>query len=946
VVLDHNGDFFVMDETRWGRLSDLFERLLTSDDVATLLGAEPDPEIRRAAEELWKHHLQASREQFLNRSLQFEVMPMFRKGQVLADRFRIERMLGSGGMGEVYLATDLRIEELVALKTVARLLTHVPEVRRRIAAEVQSARRVTHPNVCRIHDLFEDGETIFFSMEYVEGRLLSEIPDDRATVRYYRQLVRQMAEGLEAAHRKGVVHGDFKPANVMVAGGSTPRAVIMDFGLARALDGAGASADASMPAGTAKYMAPELLSGARPSIRTDVYAFGVMAHQLLPGERLWDECTKARPEDRPDSLAVVIRRLQPSTTRRLWLLGSAAAAGGAFGYSFWSRTEGTAAAVPAGARVLVNGFHSEHPVAGTRVVRALMLTALKQSPRFHAIDDQDLLPALRHLQLAGGALPLAGANLQKLLTSLRAAFWIDADLNQQGSRYALNLRLSRAADGRTVIEKAIRDRPGLTDLAQVAALWLRMAAGESERSLVINPVMVGAYTSKVPEALEKYYDAMELYAVARMAEAIPLLEEAVRLDPNFAQAHSMLGMCLNSSWQYERAFPEVSRASDLAQDSRFPERERAWIQANYYTLSEDPANMVAAAIRNTDYFPDEPRYHRVLGHILCRTGRAADAVGHNRTAVELAPNDDLLRSSLMDSLCQAGRFQEALGEFQTAKSRGGKNAWLENGAGLAYLGLERYREARDAYEQEPDDPTKGLDVLRPSILDGDLERAIAGAREVRAGARGPIDAHMANEFLCGLYGITDRPALALNPLREMAGLPAYPPMARRLDCAAFWAYRLGADDVLAEVHARLAQIRSGWDNDFTRTVERHAASLESRRAGHIERAETELLDASDLGLSVWRLFDAAEFYAATGRPDRAEDYWRQLEERRGTILELWFPGVLPMAWLGRAASALARKDATMAHKYAQKVVDHWARENSQLKIVQAALKIAAASRTF
>jgi hypothetical protein len=265
---------------------------------------------------------------------------------------------------------------------------------------------------------------------------------------------------------------------------------------------------------------------------------------------------------------------------------------------------------------------------------------------------------------------------------------------------------------------------------------------------------------------------------------------------------------------------------------------------------------------------------------------------------------------------------------------------------LAYLGLERYGEAREAYEQEPDDPSKGLDVLRPAIFEGDLERAIAGAREVRAGARTSIQAHMANEFLCGLYWVTDRPASALHPLREMAALPAYPPMARRLDCAAFWAYRLGADDVLADVHSRLTQIRGGWDNDFTRTVERHAAALESWRAGAIERAETELLDASELGLSIWRLFDAAEFYAATGRPDRAEDYWREFEQHRGTLFELWFPGVLVMAWLGRAASARARKDATPARRYAQKVIDHWARKNPQLKTVQAALEIAAASRSL
>ena len=114
--------------------------------------------------------------------------------------------------------------------------------------------------MCRIHELFDEGETVFFSMEYVEGRLLSDIDPRRLGKRSAGITLLQMAEGLHAAHKTGVVHGDFKPANVMLSGDGEPRAVIMDFGLARAVNRAESEFGAalSLQAGTTDYMAPEL----------------------------------------------------------------------------------------------------------------------------------------------------------------------------------------------------------------------------------------------------------------------------------------------------------------------------------------------------------------------------------------------------------------------------------------------------------------------------------------------------------------------------------------------------------------------------------------------------------------------------------------------------------------------------------------------------------------
>ena len=295
-----------MEQARWSRVTCIFDRLLDGVDVADAIWSEPDVDIREAALDLWRHHLNAVNEDFLSSPLEFEVTPMFQPRQILVNRFRIERMLGSGGMGEVYLAWQEGVDSPVALKTIARLLAPSEAIRKRFLAEVRNARRVTHPNVCRIHELFAEGETAFFSMEYVEGIPLSEAAGS-LTPRQCLTVAKDMAEALCAAHRKGVIHGDFKPANVMMVGGAESEGLhpmIMDFGLARVVDSAGGSnfAGLSLRAGACEYMAPELLKGEAPSIRSDIFAFGKVGRELLPRERIWDECTRLLPEDRPDSL--------------------------------------------------------------------------------------------------------------------------------------------------------------------------------------------------------------------------------------------------------------------------------------------------------------------------------------------------------------------------------------------------------------------------------------------------------------------------------------------------------------------------------------------------------------------------------------------------------------------------------------------------------------------
>jgi Protein kinase domain len=205
----------------------------------------------------------------------------FVPGTMLAERYRIVGLLGRGGMGEVYRAEDLKLGQAVALKFLPNEVTHHADRLARFHQEVRLARQVSHPNVCRVHDIGETSGQHFLSMEYIDGedlasllRRIGRLPSDKAL-----ELARQLCAGLAAAHDRGVLHRDLKPANVLIDGQG--RAHLADFGLADLTT----RGDAPEIAGTPGYMAPEQLEGRGATTRTDVYALGLVLYEMFTGKR-------------------------------------------------------------------------------------------------------------------------------------------------------------------------------------------------------------------------------------------------------------------------------------------------------------------------------------------------------------------------------------------------------------------------------------------------------------------------------------------------------------------------------------------------------------------------------------------------------------------------------------------------------------------------------------
>jgi serine/threonine protein kinase/tetratricopeptide (TPR) repeat protein len=351
----------------WEKVRDVFHDVSSAppEERAAKLAAAcaGDAALREEVESLLASHDEAA--EFLEPDREPD-RPSFAAGDLVSGRYRIARLLGTGGMGEVYEAEDGELRESVALKIIRPEIASNPRILARFRREIQLARRVTHPNVCRIYDVSShrtdpgsraERKISFVSMELLHGPTLAAKlrGGGRMAPAEALPIVRQMASGLDAAHAASIVHRDFKSANVMLATASASsadvselRAVITDFGLAHDTGSESADRDArltdtGMVVGTPDYMAPEQLEEGPLTPATDVYALGVVMFEMVTGRLPFDGNTPMaiamsrlrNPAPSPRRLvpglderweAVILRCLERDPAQRYQRAGEVAAA--------------------------------------------------------------------------------------------------------------------------------------------------------------------------------------------------------------------------------------------------------------------------------------------------------------------------------------------------------------------------------------------------------------------------------------------------------------------------------------------------------------------------------------------------------------------------------------------------------------------------------------------
>ncbi|MEZ5356599.1 MAG: protein kinase [Bryobacteraceae bacterium] len=496
---------------------------------------------------------------------------VFRDGETVGGRYLIERFAGEGGMGEVYAAQDTHLGERVALKTLRPELAGDDAALERFRREVQLARRVTHPNVCRVFDLQQaadaNGNPVhFLTMEWLTGETLSEFLVREAPLAADRALsmARQLAAGLDAAHAAGVVHRDFKPGNVIVATTpGEPRLAITDFGLARTPAGSvEVTAGTAAGIGTPAYMAPEQIEGKAAGPAADIYALGIVLYEMVTARRPYEASTpmamasmKARRT--PDGPATInsklqrhwdwtiLRCLSVDPEKRFARAGDVVAA-----------LESPVSGFRGG---IASALFQRRVVAGTVAAAAMLgLTAwlsTASTPTAEALDWfakgaealHDGVPhkASRLLEQA----VRTGPEFVEARARLAEAY-LDLDLGSRAKdeilRATASLSWRTPRETRDLVEAVgaavLRDFP-----ASQVALERRAASQQSPR-----------------EKAAAHLDLGWLYVRAsKPAEAVREFEAALAADPNSAAAHLRLGVLAGRRQQLDAATAHFREAERL-----------------------------------------------------------------------------------------------------------------------------------------------------------------------------------------------------------------------------------------------------------------------------------------------------------------------------------------------------------------------------------------------
>lgn len=613
---------------------------------------------------------------------------LFAPGDVFAGRYRMIARIGRGGMGDVWRADDLVLHTPVALKLIR---SPGPEARQRILNEVRLARQITHPAVCRVFDVGADGDRVFFTMELVEGenlatllRRVSRLPQERVV-----QIGQQLCAGLAAAHAQGVLHRDLKPANILID--DAGRVLITDFGIAVSLT----DRDDRVLVGTPDYMAPEqLVPGTPLTERTDVYALGLVLYELLVGQHPFNRGPATGAPTKPSTrvpnvdrdLEWVILDAINTDPRRRPESASAFAARLAIGPSVdarststrWAGTAAVAAlvvAIVAAAAflvpkrgptlsaqdviVLADFANTTGEPVFDGALKVALAVALEQSPFLRVFSDDRVHETLRLMGRPADAAvtrPIAREIAQR--QELKA--FVAGSIARLGRNYVVALEAVNAQTGdamaRQQVEVASKEEV-LTALGR-AVSSMRETLGESLASIARFDSPLPRATTSSLEALHAYSLALDSGTVNPRIEALPHLQRALELDPQFALALAFTAAVYANNGQTGLAAEFAKKAYDLR--DRVSERERFFIAFRYYRDGiQDWEQALDLARSWTGAYAGEAFAFNGFGAALGRFSQYEAAIGTLREALRLDPDFPATYGNLAVMLIAANRFDEA-----------------------------------------------------------------------------------------------------------------------------------------------------------------------------------------------------------------------------------------------------------------------------------------------
>ncbi|HAL55652.1 MAG TPA: hypothetical protein DCP63_04015 [Bacteroidetes bacterium] len=632
--------------------------------------------------------------------------------------YKILEKIGEGGMGVVYKAQDTKLDRFVALKFLPAYLNEVPSERKRLIHEAQAASALDHPNICTVHEIDEVEGTTFISFGYVEGRSLRQrLGSGPLDVKEAVNISRQVAQGLRAAHEKGIIHRDVKSSNIMVT--EHGQVKIMDFGIAKRGEGT-LSAKPGQLLGTLPYMSPEQIRGETVDHRTDIWSFGVVLYEMLTGRLPFKSdhqeavvylvlnqdatdpellrsgvsgslsilCKRCLAKDRglrPQSMEEVLNLLDATsaihrTTSQLWKTLPPAKrryVGYGFGLAvvvaaaliWFSMADEAMSLSPMDYIVIADVANSTADSVFNHSLTEAIRVSLRQSPRINLLPRERISDALRRMQ-APMDRPLDEPTALAVARREGARVVVAGNIEQFGSRYVLSCKIVDAVKGET-IRIPRRDVSGiehiLTELDRLCDL-IRENLGESLREISNYTIPLEKVTTSSLQALELYSRGDILERQGKYAEAALLKEKAVILDSLFTIAvsdlsyiHRKLGNDSLALFYHNRVPSLIARVSD---------REKYYIMSMYYgpNFELDFQKTFQNVQQLVLQYPNSAEGFGLLGYNAMLTGDTKAALEANQRCLDL---DSVYAGTMYNNsgyaLALAGRAGEALAQFRRSK---------------------------------------------------------------------------------------------------------------------------------------------------------------------------------------------------------------------------------------------------------------------------------------
>lgn len=677
-------------------------------------------------------------------------------GDRLADRYEIVRFIGHGGMGEVYEAKDSLLTEHVALKVVSDRIAHEERIRQRFKREIQLARKVTHPNVCRIYDVgvwrhsdsaqSVPGQELFFlTMELLEGETVAQRLRrvGRLSTVEAQPIIEQVAAGLAASHKAGVIHRDLKLSNILlVSNNNSLRTVITDFGLARSRtetrDSGASISLANEVVGTPEYIAPEQLQGKEASPATDIYALGVVIYAMVTGrlpfsagdrlatamQRLyvtpppprqyvaglppnWNNailrCLAIDPNARFSNASDVINALESRRTLPMRWVYVAAVLICLLGFGLlslmpapqrWIHNAFAAYSLPPRKQVVILPFVATDGNADSSAfARGLAETLTTRLTRITSDQQLQVLPAT---ELRGRQIDTA----QQAHREFGVNLGIEGSIERYGSRRRITYYLVNATNSRVLYSETItsdvEDPFGLEDqIASSVEHALRIVTQGSEQHRHDD-------RRPEPEAYDFYLQGRgyldQLVTPQHLDDAITVFSKALSIDATYAPAYAGLGEAYWARYQDTHEINWVELAKENCKKA---------VQTN----------------------GSESSGHICLGTVYEGSGQYSEAAREFGRAVTLQPTDDEATRGLATALSEMGESSRAEDVYKNAiRLRPGY--WRGYSMlGVFYYVHGNYDKAQEMFRQvialSPDNYDGYSDLGAISLIKGEYQDALS-----------------------------------------------------------------------------------------------------------------------------------------------------------------------------------------------------------------------------